>query len=372
MPDIIKEEYRTETIAGRKRRYKWYTAQAYIGKSKDGKKKYKRFSGRNKNEIIRQITEARESLNIEVSKSRTLGEALEEYIQSRSATCSVSTIRGYRMIQKNALLELQDKEISTITQTELQAAFNEYAKDHSPKTCRNVHGLFSAVIQGNRPGFIVKTTLPQKERNEIYVPDEDEINDIAKLIRGSNIEIPFLLATQCGLRESEITALTVDNIYDDYIRITEALVMDENGEYQKKVPKSYAGYRDIPISREFADMLRKSALPDGRVTHLRSINICNSWIRFRDKHGIDEHMNFHALRHHYASKCLLIGMPQRYIAEIMGHSSTKMIEQVYQHVFGSAMDKYAKKIRKRMNEFCRIYNTKDNTNLSNTDKQYKE
>lgn len=369
MSDIIKEEYRTEIVNGRKRRYKWYTAQPYIGKDKDGKKKYQRFSGRDKNEILRQITEARESLQRETAVSKTLGEALEEYIQSRSATCSVSTLRGYRMIQKNALEDLQKREINSITQTELQAAFNEYAKDHSPKTCRNVHGLFSAVIQGNRPGFIVKTTLPQKERNEIYVPDEEEINVIAKLIKGSNIEIPFLLATQCGLRESEITALSINNVFDDHIRITEALVMDEYGEYQKKAPKSYAGYRDIPISAEFAGILRNAALPDGRITDMRSINICNTWIRFRDKNGIDEHMNFHALRHHYASKCLLIGMPQRYIAEIMGHSSTKMIEQVYQHVFGSEMDKYAEKIRKRMNEFCKEYNNTDNRDQANTDEQ---
>ena len=98
---------------------------------------------------------------------------------------------------------------------------------------------------------------------------------------------------------------------------------------------------------------------------MRSINICNNWIRFRDKNGFDENMNFHALRHHYASKCLLIGMPQKYIAEIMGHSSTRMIEQVYQHVFGSAMEEYANKIRNKMDDFCKNYSKPDNT-IDNT------
>ena len=71
------------------------------------------------------------------------------------------------------------------------------------------------------------------------------------------------------------------------------------------------------------------------------------------------------MRHHYASKCLLIGMPQKYIAEIMGHSSTRMIEQVYQHVFGSAMEEYANKIRNKMDDFCKNYSKPDNT-IDNT------
>ena len=61
--------------------------------------------------------------------------------------------------------------------------------------------------------------------------------------------------------------------------------------------------------------------------------------------------NFHALRHHYASKCLLLGMPQKYTAELMGHSSLDMIEKVYQHTFPSAMEQYAKKLREMNEEF---------------------
>ena len=363
----FKEETRSEKVNGRVKRYKWYSIQVYLGKDTDGKKVYRRFSGRDKNELLRQIAQAEAELKEtkEKSETKTLGEALEEYIVSRTAVCSPSTIRGYRSVQRNALSELQNRPIDEISQIELQKFMNEYAKTHSPKTCRNVHGLLSSILQNNRPGFTIKTTLPQKELSDIYVPDEKEISQIAELIRGNPLEIPFLLATQCGLRESEITALNISNVHDDYIMVTEAYVLDENGVYQKKAPKSYAGYRKIPISKAFANILCKAADEDGRVVAMRSINICNNWIRFRDKNGFDENMNFHALRHHYASKCLLIGMPQKYIPEIMGHSSTRMIEQVYQHVFGSAMEEYANKIRNKMDDFCKNYSKPDNT-IDNT------
>ena len=68
--------------------------------------------------------------------------------------------------------------------------------------------------------------------------------------------------------------------------------------------------------------------------------IGDQWRKFFDANSDLYYFKFYALRHYYASKCLLMGIPQRYIAELMGHSSTNMIERVYQHVFPSAMQKY--------------------------------
>ena len=166
----FKEETRSEKVNGRVKRYKWYSIQVYLGKDTDGKKVYRRFSGRDKNELLRQIAQAEAELKEtkEKSETKTLGEALEEYIVSRTAVCSPSTIRGYRSVQRNALSELQNRPIDEISQIELQKFMNEYAKTHSPKTCRNVHGLLSSILQNNRPGFTIKTTLPQKELSDIY------------------------------------------------------------------------------------------------------------------------------------------------------------------------------------------------------------
>ena len=144
----FKEETRSEKVNGRVKRYKWYSIQVYLGKSADGKKKYQRFSGRDKNELLRQIAQAEAELKEvkEKAETTTLGEALEEYIVSRTAVCSPSTIRGYRIVQRNALQDLQSMDISEITQQDIQLATNEYAKNHSPKSCRNAHGLMSSVL----------------------------------------------------------------------------------------------------------------------------------------------------------------------------------------------------------------------------------
>lgn len=77
--------------------------------------------------------------------------------------------------------------------------------------------------------------------------------------------------------------------------------------------------------------------------------IGNEWRKFFDTNTDLYYFKFYALRHYYASKCLLMGIPQRYIAELMGHSSTNMIERVYQHVFPSAMQKYKLLLADSMN-----------------------
>lgn len=75
------------------------------------------------------------------------------------------------------------------------------------------------------PDFVYRISLPQKIKSSFYVPDENEIKVIYKLIKNTELEIPFLLASQCGLRPSEICALTKDCITADGLEIRKAVVI---------------------------------------------------------------------------------------------------------------------------------------------------
>ncbi len=68
-----------------------------------------------------------------------------------------------------------ETQIGDLTQESIQIAINVMAAKYSPKTCRNAHGLISAALRVYRPDFVLHTTLPQKSKREIYVPDEREI-----------------------------------------------------------------------------------------------------------------------------------------------------------------------------------------------------
>ncbi|MCM1276698.1 MAG: site-specific integrase [Lachnospiraceae bacterium] len=323
-----------------------YRVRVYIGTDADRKAQYKSFTAQTKKEAEFMAAQYSRT-NVDVCRSdMLLKQAIERYIQSKENVLSPSTIRGYYVVLRNYLPELMQMQIKKITPEIVQREFNKFARDYKPKTCRNAHGLITSVLKVYRPELQLKTTLPQKEKRDICVPDEQDVKRIYKLIKGDILEIPFVLATQCGLRASEISGLTLKNVYKDHIEIKQARVDGIDGAVLK-APKSVSGYRKIPITEFLYRLLKDNAYGES-VCALKSNDISSRWGKFRDKHKLPAQLNFHALRHHYASKCLLLGMPQKYIAELMGHSSLDMIERVYQHTFPSAMEIYADKIRQSM------------------------
>lgn len=324
-----------------------FRVNLYIGKDTNGKRKYKSFTAPTKKEA-EYLAAQYNQIHIDVNRSELLlSDAVERYIKSKENVLSPSTVRGYYAILRNYLPCLMQTRLKELNTEVIQEQFNVFAKDHSPKTCRNAYGLISSTLKINRPDLQLNITLPQKQKRNIYIPSEADILKISKLLDGSLMKTAFLLACQCGLRASEISALKKKFVYADHIEIKEARVVGVDGDVTK-APKSVSGYRNVPISKSFFDFLISSADEEGYICNMRAPAISNSWTSFRRKNGFDEDFNFHALRHYYASKCLLLGMPQKYIAELMGHSSLDMIEKVYQHTFPSAMEVYAEKIREQI------------------------
>lgn len=282
-----------------------YRVNLYIGKDADGKRKYKSFTAETKKKAEYLAAQYNEFRNEAASNSLVLRAAVENYIESKKNVISPSTLRSYRAIMRNDVPQLMNTKIKDIDQQLVQSVFNMFAADHSPKTCRNVHGLISAVLKIHRPELNLNTTLPQRNKRDIYVPDGEEVAKIGQMMRDTELEVPFLLATQCGLRASEISGLDVSSVYDDYIEIKQARVRSEEGE-AIKTPKSYAGFRKIPISKSLSDFLKRKSVEE-RVCPHSSEWITHNWGRFREKHKLPQHLNFHALRHHFPSRCLLRG-----------------------------------------------------------------
>lgn len=91
----------------------------------------------------------------------TVGQAIDRYIDSKDAVLSPSTIRGYKSLQKGILLPLHDVRLADLTQEAVQRFVNRIARDHSPKTVKNVHGLISAALSVYRPEMVL-LNVPDK------------------------------------------------------------------------------------------------------------------------------------------------------------------------------------------------------------------
>lgn len=280
--------------------------------------------------------------------SMTVGEAIDRYIDSKDAVLSPSTIAGYKRIRQNTMQGIMDIGLADLRQEDVQREINRMAKDRSPKSVRNSHGLLSAVLAAYRPDMVLRTTLPQKRRYEAAIPSGEDIERIMEAARGTRMELPILLAMWLGLRASEIRGLTWDCIKGNTLHIKQAVVEGEGGPVVKGT-KTYSGNRKIAVPEYIMDLINSQPREDEYVIHMSGQALYKGFCRLCEKAGL-LHYRFHDLRHANASVMLALGVPDKYAMERMGHATNNMLKTVYQHTMkekrmevDAAVDKYFNK-----------------------------
>ena len=131
---------------------------------------------------------------------------------------SPKTVKEYLEIPNRLTDNFTNKLISDITQIDIQKEINILAKTLAPKTIRNYHGFISSVLWMFRPEMNISTTLPQRIKNEPYIPTDEDIKRLLQAAQGSMFEIPIKLAYY-GLRRSEICSLTIDDLNGNTLTI---------------------------------------------------------------------------------------------------------------------------------------------------------
>lgn len=258
---------------------------------------------------------------------------VEAYINSKVNILSPSTIISYKMILRHMPAWL-NMPISRLTQIDIQNAVNEYAKDHSPKSVKNYHGLISAVIKIYRPNLVLSTTLPKGKEKEIRVPSHDEISMILKQVEGTEYHIPFQLGC-LGMRRGEILALSLDDLDGDCLTIDKSKVISLDGGYEiKNLPKTISSVRKIYIPDKLAEEIREK----GYIYKGSPGQILKALHRAQDRLGIPR-SRFHDLRHYFVSYAHSLGWADADIIAITGHKTDEIAKRVYRHSMADRNDK---------------------------------
>lgn len=334
-----------------------YRCRVYLGKI-DGKDVYKSFTAPTKKEAefnANQFLIKSNKNKIRRSNEYTFADALENYINLKETVLSPSTIRGYKSLKRNFIEKFpkfSNMKICDITQEDIQKVISTLAKEKSPKTVKNYHGIISAILGEE---MIIKTTMPQKIIPDLYIPSDDDIKLLIKSVENSELEIPVLLGAFCMMRRGEICGLSIDDVdfKTNTIHIHHSLVIDDDKNWKLKAPKNSTSDRFVDAPEFVINKIKEK----GYITKLSPDNISSNFSRTLKRNNIP-HFRFHDLRHYSASIRHALNIPDAYIMAEGGWKSDAILKSVYRHAM---KDKKNEMQERAKSHFSKIYDTKYDT-----------
>lgn len=270
---------------------------------------------------------------------KTLKEAATMYIEMcETLNRSPTTTQDYRCILKNGFQDLWDIPLKDINADLLQDAIiaeaqrqanNRDRKTISAKRLKNEWGLLTAVLHKYRKDLdLDDIQLPTVTRRMVELPPARQVLEI---IRGTEIELPVLLAAWLSFTMSEIKGLTKSqSVNGDYLTIRSVVVNTSDGPYRKELAKNETRNRRHRIPVYIKELIDR--VPGDEIVPMSSSALYHKWIRLQKKHSMDP-ITFHDLRHLNASVMALLRIPDKYAQERGGWKSDKVMKGIYMQTF---------------------------------------
>ena len=201
-------------------------------------------------------------------------------------------------------------------------------------------------------------TPPKMTRREIRVLTPEEQDKFMNALKGHRLEALFKLALATGMRKGELLALTWEKVdfEDNTISISKTAKRVRNQETMKSSievggPKSKSGYREIPMLPSVAPILSKHYILQQKEqkeagsaynqlgivfcskvgTYIEARRINSTLEKILKQAGV-EHINFHALRHTFATRALENSVPAKVVQKMLGHADVSLTLNTYTHV----------------------------------------
>lgn len=185
---------------------------------------------------------------------------------------------------------------------------------------------------------------------EVQVLDGQNYMDLVRFLLHDNHprKTGILLSLYMGLRIGEVCALKRQNIlYKEEIlciRSTMQRIQNLDGQGKKKTkvivtkPKSSSSVRDIPIPSFLMERLEDfRSLPDeaylltGRADRFIEPRTLEYTLKRYLQNCCTEYVNYHTLRHTFATRCMEEGFDAKSLSEILGHSNVNITLNRYVH-----------------------------------------
>ena len=184
-------------------------------------------------------------------------------------------------------------------------------------------------------------------KEKIYTLSKEDQNKLTSYIKANpNIKnLGILLALYSGIRIGELCALRWEDIdfKNNILHINKTLqriyIKDDKEKISKIIittPKTHNAEREIPISKCFANILKGYK----NEANAYILSCSDKWIeprtfrryfnRISKKANINS-INFHGLRHTFATNCIKLGIDYKTVSELLGHANINITLNLYVH-----------------------------------------
>ena len=153
------------------------------------------------------------------------------------------------------------------------------------------------------------------------------------MVRGTDIELPCMLALWLSLRVSEVRGLQFRDIKDGVLTIQRSKLYLGGEDVVRDVNKTFTSTRQLVLPEYLIKLIE--AVPhendDDFIVPVNYQIIRKHLKKLADANGYT--LTFHDLRHLNASVMLMLGIPDKYAMERGGWSTNTTLKSVYQHTF---------------------------------------
>ncbi len=311
-------------------------------------------------------------LNV-VDTNMTLDEWYVVWMETCKKNCRDTTKRTYEIQYNRLREELGWRKLSKLNLVIIQKAFNGLKSDASREDCKALlidmlNRAMETDMLNKNPALKVNVKIDNEEIAERRVLTADEIQILYDVSKGGRLYPFFVVALNTGMRMGEILGLTWDcvDFENNMIHVEKTLCyLPNNGNaiYEFHPPKSRAGKRNIPMSKQAKEVLQEQkAWHDDVLTRFQpqagfenlvftsktnhplnasnikdSVNYLIGKINRLNPASEFAHFTPHCLRHTFATNCIAKGMKPKALQKILGHKYLKTTMDLYCHVLDDTM-----------------------------------
>ena len=279
----------------------------------------------------------------------------KEYIKESTYSNYSNNIFNH-IIPKLGNIYIQDLNHKTI-QDFLLNLFKSGRKDGSgglsEKTIKDITiiikgSLRKAINEEKIRHFELTFNYPKDNKDsKIYILSKHEQNKLTNYVLENltNRNIGLLISLYSGLRIGELCALQwndIDfkkNILSVNKTIQRVYIKDKDNNISKVIittPKTKNANREIPINKEFLELLKKiktkgdDYIITGSSKYLEPRTYRKYFNKVLKQVKIKQ-FNFHSLRHTFATNCISLGVDYKTVSELLGHANVNITLNLYVH-----------------------------------------